>query len=250
MTRNGTIGRRNFLVGTGVAGATAAGSLGTAPAAAPAGRDRPYRVHVVMFDGVEEFDFIAPYEVFGAAGMHSPAGVDLRYVATGGPGTVTAAYGTEVRVDHGWDAERADLVVVPGGGYTRRDGPGIWAEIDRGELPAALADAPRRGLTIASVCTGAIVLAAAGLADGRPCTTHHGARDELAARGGVLTPGRVVDDGDLVTAGGITAGLELGLWLTRREFGADAALGVETMLEYEARGTVWTPVTPGGAGWE
>ncbi len=243
MRRDGTIGRRNFLVGTGAAGATAvaAGPLGTPAAASTPRRGGPYRVHVVMFDGVEEFDFIAPYEVFGAAGMHSPDGVDLRYVAMGGPRTtVTAAYGTRVPVDHGWSADDADLIVVPGGGYTRREGPGIWAEIDRGDLPAALADAPRRGLTIASVCTGAIVLAAAGLTEGRPCTTHHGAQDELAARGGVLTPGRVVDDGDLVTAGGITAGLELGLWLTRREFGPDAALGVETMLEYEARGTVWT----------
>ncbi|CAM5693563.1 Isonitrile hydratase OS=Streptomyces lavendulae subsp. lavendulae OX=58340 GN=inhA3 PE=4 SV=1 [Streptomyces lavendulae subsp. lavendulae] len=56
----------------------------------------------------------------------------------------------------------------------------------------------------------------------------------------MLKGARVVDDGDLVTAGGITSGLELALWLVRRELGADAATGVEEMMEYEARGTVWS----------
>jgi transcriptional regulator GlxA family with amidase domain len=131
--------------------------------------------------------------------------------------------------------------VVPGGGFENRDTPGVWPEIDRGVLPRALAAAAGRpGLTMASVCTGSIILAAAGLVDGRPCTTHHMAVDELTARGGVLTRARVVDDGDLVTSGGITSGLDLGLWLVRREFGADAALSLEPQLEYEARGTVWT----------
>lgn len=59
-------------------------------------------------------------------------------------------------------------------------------------------------------------------------------------QGGVLKKARVVDDGDLVTAGGVTSGLDLALWLVRRELGVDAALGLEAMLEYEARGTVWS----------
>ncbi|MET9296191.1 DJ-1/PfpI family protein [Streptomyces sp. NPDC003077] len=212
----------------------------TATAAAASRRKGPWRVHIVMFDGVEELDFAAPYEIFSAAGMHSPHGVEVRYVTAGAPGTVRGAYGTSVRVDHGWAPHQADVIVVPGGGYRRRNGPGVWAEIDRGVLPRALAAAPRRGLTISSLCTGAILLSAAGLTKGRPCTTHHGAKDELRARGGVVKDARVVDDGDLVTAGGISSGLELGLWLVRRELGADAAIGVETMTEYEARGTVWT----------
>jgi transcriptional regulator GlxA family with amidase domain len=54
----------------------------------------------------------------------------------------------------------------------------------------------------------------------------------------------VVDDGDLVTAGGITSGLELGLWLAGREFGPDVVTRVEAMMEYEARGTVWRTATP------
>jgi len=92
---------------------------------------------------------------------------------------------------------------------------------------------------VTSLCTGAILLAAAGLTDGRPCTTHTGAKAELAQRGGVVIDARVVDDGDLVTAAGITSGLELALHLVRRELGAPVAVQVENVLEYEARGTVW-----------
>ncbi len=85
-----------------------------------------------------------------------------------------------------------------------------------------------------------MLLSAAGLTRGRPCTTHHRAQADLVEQGGVLKKARVVDDGDLVTAGGVTSGLDLALWLVRRELGVDAALGLEAMLEYEARGTVWT----------
>ncbi|MGW7351350.1 DJ-1/PfpI family protein [Streptomyces sp. NPDC054784] len=219
---------------------TAAATTAAAPAAASrASRKGPLRADVVLYDGIEEQDFIGCFEVLAASGMHSEHGVEVRYVRVDGPGTVRCSYGTRVEVRHGWSPDDADLVVVAGGGYARREGPGVWAEIARGTLPRALAAAPRDGLTLASVCTGALLLSAAGLTRGRPCTTHHGAREELARRGGLVKQARVVDDGDLVTAGGITSGLDLGLWLVRRELGAAAALGVENMLEYEARGTVW-----------
>ncbi|WP_217132418.1 DJ-1/PfpI family protein [Streptomyces sp. AC558_RSS880] len=236
--------RRTLLHATTALGAATltAGAATRADAAtseAP-GRDRPLRVHVVMFDGVEELDFSAPYEVFSASGHFADREVETRYVAIDGPRTVKAAYGTRLRVDHGWAPEEADLLVVPGGGYARREDPGVWAEIRRGSLPRALAAATRPGLTVSALCTGVMLLSAAGLTSGRPCTTHHRARADLERQGGVLKNARVVDDGDLVTAGGVTSGLDLALWLVRRELGADAAVGLEEMLEYEARGTVWT----------
>ncbi|MDG4865993.1 DJ-1/PfpI family protein, partial [Streptomyces sp. T-3] len=104
----------------------------------------------------------------------------------------------------------------------------------------ALAAAARPGLAIGAVCTGAMLLAAGGVTQGRPCTTHHRARADLEEQGGVLKNARVVDDGDLITAGGVTSGLDLALWLVRRELGADTAIGLEQLLEYEMRGTVWT----------
>ncbi|MFD9813530.1 DJ-1/PfpI family protein [Streptomyces sp. NPDC059080] len=241
--------RRTTAMGAGV---LAAGAMSAAPAGAAthahAGRPSrkgPFRVHIVLFDGVEELDFIAPYEVFSAAVMHGgDRKVEVDYVTTGETGTVRCAYGTQVAVTRRWEPRAAELIVVPGGGYRRKDGPGIWAEIKRGTLPRALAASPRPGLTLSSLCTGALLLSEAGLVKGRRCTTHRGALKDLEKGGGVLTPARVVDDGDLVTAQGISSGLELGLWLVKRELGSEAANGVEMMMEYEARGTVWETHTP------
>ncbi|HYQ69479.1 DJ-1/PfpI family protein [Actinophytocola sp.] len=226
--------RRDFLRGSATAGLTAA----TTASAADPRPAAPLRVQVVMFDGVEEQDFAGPYEVFSVAAGHASRGVETSYVRVDGPGVVRASYGTLVEVEHGWAPERADVIVVPGGGYARREGPGVWAEIDRGTLPTALAAV--RGRTLAALCTGTLLLGAAGLLRGRPCITHHGAVADLGAHGGILTKARVVDDGDIVTAGGVTSGLDLALWLVRRELGADAAVGVENQLEYQVRGTVWT----------
>jgi transcriptional regulator GlxA family with amidase domain len=198
-------------------------------------------VHVVLFQGVEELDLAAPYEVLSASGHFTDRDVEVRYVALDGPRAITAAFGTRLRADQGWAPQKADLLVVPGGGYAREEAPGVRAEIRRGALPRALAEARRPGLTISALCTGVMLLSAAGITAGRPCTTHHRARADLEQQGGVLKNARVVDDGDLVTAGGVTSGLDLALWLVRRELGVDAALGLEAMLEYEARGTVWTP---------
>jgi transcriptional regulator GlxA family with amidase domain len=231
--------RRSFVVGVG---AVAAGAGFAVPGVGRAS-NRPLRVQIVMFDGVEEQDFAGPYEVFSLAGGLSGGGVQVSYVTGGHPRTVVAAFGTTVAVEQGWSPRSADLIVVPGGGFRRPDEPGIWPEINKGDLPRKLAAAQRAGLTIASLCTGAIILAAAGLTSGRPCTTHNGAKAELAARGGVVKDARVVDDGDLVTAAGITSGLELALHLVRREVSADVATRTEGVLEYEARGTVWTPDT-------
>ncbi|MFE1557076.1 DJ-1/PfpI family protein [Streptomyces sp. NPDC058734] len=239
-TALGATGAVTGLTGTGAGAAAAAAAPAAAPAGRPAQGNGPLRVHVVMFDGAEELDFAAPYEVFSAARFFTDRAVEVRYVTASRPATVQAAYGTRVRVDHGWAPDEADVIVVPGGGYARREDPGVWAEIRRGTLPRALGAAPRAGLTVGALCTGVMLLSAAGLTRGRPCTTHHKARPDLEQQGGVLKNARVVDDGDLVTAGGITSGLELALWLVRRELGPDTANAVEAMLEYEARGTVWS----------
>ncbi|MEJ8633271.1 MULTISPECIES: DJ-1/PfpI family protein [Streptomyces] len=242
--------RRKLLrASTAIGAAGAMAGVTAAPAAAAPVQPvqetgGPLRVHIVMYDGVEELDFAAPYEVFSAARFFTDREIDVRYVTASGPGAVQAAYGTKVRVEHGWAPRTADVLVVPGGGYARHEGPGVRAEIARGTLPRALASAVRPGLTVSAVCTGTMLLSAAGLTKSRPCTTHHKARPDLEQQGGLLKNARVVDDGDLVTAGGITSGLDLALWLVRRELGADVATGVEVMLEYEARGTVWTPPAP------
>ncbi|TKX77649.1 DJ-1/PfpI family protein, partial [Halorubrum sp. SD626R] len=111
----------------------------------------------------------------------------------------------------------------------------------RGDLPDALARYHDADVTIASVCTGSMLLAEAGVTDGRRAVTHASALDELRESGARVVDARVVDDGDLITAGGITSGIDLALYLLEREFGEPTAARVATVLEYERRGDVAGP---------
>ncbi|WP_228534049.1 DJ-1/PfpI family protein [Nocardia sp. BSTN01] len=190
------------------------------------------RVHTVLYDGVEDQDFVGPVTVLGLADE-----VRQSYVTVDGPGVVTTSSGLEVTVSSAWEPQSADLLIVPGGGYGAESA--VQAQVNRGLLPRALAAARRPGLIISATCTGTLLLAAAGLTTGRPCTTHEIAKDDLRNQGATVVAGRVVDDGDLVTSGGVTSGIDLGLWLVERLLGSAAALFAETILEYERRGTVW-----------
>jgi transcriptional regulator GlxA family with amidase domain len=127
-----------------------------------------------------------------------------------------------------------DLLVVPGGGWNAGDDrPGARREAERGAVPAAIHDRHEAGATVASVCTGGMLLAEAGVLDGRPAVTHAGALDDLGATDAEVVDARVVDDGDVLTAGGITSGLDLALHLVSRLCGADVADRVATELEYD-----------------
>ncbi|MET9778745.1 DJ-1/PfpI family protein [Streptomyces sp. NPDC006367] len=202
------------------------------PGATPP-RSRPLRVHTVLYDGAEEQDFAGHVEVLGIAGEKLVA---QSFVHAEGPRRVTTAAGMEIVCRDAWSPRSADVIIVPGAGYG--DGSGLRREIRRGVLPRALAAAPRKGLVLGAVCTGTMLLSAAGLTAGRRCTTHHIARDALRREGGNVVGGRVVDDGDLVTCGGVTSGIDLGIRLLERFFGPDTALSAEQVLEYERRGIV------------
>ncbi len=99
-------------------------------------------------------------------------------------------------------------------------------------------------VVVATVCGGALVLAMAGLIAGRHAVTHTSGMDLLDATGTVAVSARVVDDGDLVSAGGVTSGLDLGLHLLDRLLGPRIAHAVEELFEYERRGIVWRPTGP------
>jgi transcriptional regulator GlxA family with amidase domain len=129
-------------------------------------------------------------------------------------------------------------VIVPGGGWADGTPDGVRAECD-GPLPRRLAELHAGGTVIASVCTGAMLLAAAGLLAGRPAVTHFTALDDLAAAGAdVQRDARVVDDGDVLTAGGVTAGIDLAIHLVARHRGADAGRVAARRLEYTPAGDV------------
>lgn len=194
------------------------------------------RIDVLVFDGVDELDALGPFEVFANAGL------DVALVALEGARTVTGSHGLRF---HATAAPRgAAVLLVPGGGWNDRAAEGAYAQARRGALPAAVAAAHAAGTSIAAVCTGAMLVAAAGLLSGRPAVTHAGALDALRATGAVVHPqARVVDLGDVLTCGGVTAGLDLALLLVERLRGPAAAAAVARELEHDRRG----PVLHGGA---
>ncbi len=197
------------------------------------------KVQIIIFNGFDELDAIAPLEVFRCAAAIG-AGVKVELVTLETPTEITAAHGLRVQPDAKLELDRnTDILLVPGGGWVGRSPQGARAEVERGKIPAAIAHLHRNGTTIASVCTGAMLIAATGLLSGRPAITHHGAIEDLKATGAKIIHARVVDDGDVVTAGGVTSGLDLALWLIERYFNSETAHKVESMLEYERRGTVW-----------
>jgi transcriptional regulator GlxA family with amidase domain len=110
------------------------------------------------------------------------------------------------------------------------------------ELPPLLKDAlARDGVTVATVCGGSMILAMAGLIEGRPATTHQLGLELLAATGVQMLDVRIVDDGDLISSSSVTSGLDLGLYLLERELGPRVAVAVEKLIAHERRGTVWRP---------
>ena len=195
-------------------------------------------IQIVVFDGFEELDAIGPYEVWRLAAK-SKRDLQVELATHDGKTDITATNGLQVRAHKRLGENRPDLVIVPGGGWLDRAPKGAWAEAVLGALPAKLKELHRDGVVIASVCTGAMLLSTAGLLKNRPATTNHGAIEELRDAGARVISARVVDDGDVVTAGGITCGLELALWLVERFVGPDLAHNLEGQLEYERRGTVW-----------
>jgi transcriptional regulator GlxA family with amidase domain len=197
------------------------------------------RIAVVVFEGFDELDAVGPLEVLRNAAAMGATDLSVELVAVDGAAEVTGSHGLRVRTDGRLDPDRADLLVVPGGGWNDRGAHGAWAEAERGDLPAAIAAAARGGAVVATVCTGAMLAATAGLTRGRPAITHHGAIEDLRASGARVIEARVVDDGDLVTAGGVTSGIDLALWLVERHFGADLAEAVAAEIEHPRQGEVW-----------
>ncbi len=193
------------------------------------------RVQVVLFDGFDPLDAIGPYETLTAGGM------DVELVAAEGPREVPSGLRPSLTATARLDPEQAGLVVVPGAAAQTDDEIvallGKAAETLKAPLRQAVA---REGLTVATVCGGSLVLAMAGLIAGRTATTNHLGLHVLEALGVTAVRTRLVDDGDLVTAAGVTSGVDLGLYLVEREIGARKAVELETLFAHERRGTVWS----------
>jgi transcriptional regulator GlxA family with amidase domain len=196
-------------------------------------QDPPMHVQILIYDGFDELDAIGPYEILHGAGF------DTQLAVLEATRTITASHGTVI-VPHALLSERPDLLLVPGGGWRDRKPVGTWAEYERGVIPAAIAERHAAGSRVGSVCTGAMLLAKSGILDGRPATTHWAAYDDLRAHGVDVHPeARVVDDGDILTCGGVTSGLDLALHIVEAELGADAATFASRLLEHDRRQEVF-----------
>lgn len=189
---------------------------------------------ILAFDGFDELDVVAPFEILTSAGF------EVRLVTATPCETVRGAYGLTVRPD-GVLSDRPDLLVVSGGGWVSNAPQGARAEVRRGVLPVAIAERHAAGSVVAGVCSGAMLLAAAGLLRGRPAVTHHLVLDDLREYGADVRPeARVVDDGDVVTCGGVTSGIDMALHLIAREFGQEAAANTAARIEHDVRGPILT----------
>lgn len=202
-------------------------------------------VAVLVYDGFDELDAIGPFEVFqNAANAGADCTTTLCTVAE--TATVEASHGLRIEAEEtlgtepaGWQTQ-FDLMIVPGGGWNGRGKTGAWAEAERGVIPRLIADYAERGTAIAGVCTGGMILARAGVLEDRPAVTHASALDELAETDATVVDARVVDDGEILTAGGVTAGVDLAFHLIQREFGSAIANAVGTEMEYEPSEQIYT----------
>lgn len=184
------------------------------------------RIEIVVFDGVEELDALGPFEVWKYAND-----VDVALVGLDGPGEVTGRGGLRFRAQAGLG--EPDALFVPGGGWLNRAPQGAWAEAQQGRLPARIAELAPELNWVGSVCTGGMLLAEAGLLKGRTATTNRSAWSALEAYGVKVLTNRVVDDGDVVTAGGIACGIDAALHLLARDYGKDESDRVAAVLEYQ-----------------
>ncbi len=184
---------------------------------------------IVIFDGAEELDFVGPWEVLTAAAKLAGDGLDRVVLLAEHDRPIRCAKGMRVLPDATLaDAPGLDVVVVPGGQGTRR-------EVDNPAVIDWLAAVAPGCAWVTSVCTGSLLLHAAGPARGRRVTTHWSFVQTLRARGEitVLEGVRFVRDGNLVTAAGVSAGIDMALWLVGQLRGPAFAREVQRYIEYD-----------------
>jgi transcriptional regulator GlxA family with amidase domain len=188
------------------------------------------RIDILVFDGLDEMDALGPLEVLRSA---QRAGADIwaRLVTRTPQPYVTGSYGLRFLADDTY-TPGADLLIVPGGSWAARADVGAWGEVQRGDWLPLLKQAREGGAVMAGVCSGAMLLAHAGLIASRRANTHHTAREDLQATGATLVTDRVVDDGDLITAGGVTSGIDLALWIVERFASGELADRIAGRMEY------------------
>lgn len=193
-------------------------------------------IGILIFDKVEELDFVGPWEVFTMSnevfrfrGEEAP---DEVFLVSQSGGLINCAKGLRVESDYSIaEAPHIDLLLIPGGQGTR-------AEVNNETLLDWISICAEGCTWVTSVCTGALLLAAAGPAKGKRVTTHWGFIEDLRKRGEaseVLEDVRYVRDGNVVTSAGVSAGIDMSLWLIGQIHGERHALAVQKGMEYDPK---------------
>lgn len=189
--------------------------------------DYGFSIAIVLFPGVEELDFVGPWEVFSMAKL---LGAGLDVFTVGWPEKrIVCGKGMVVEASYGWDERpQASAVIVPGGKGTRT----LVKEDDfLSELRSYMADAKWH----VSVCTGAAILGRIGFLEGRRATTNRAGIDfvrEHAPRTEFLQEERYVQDSGVITSAGVSAGIDMSLWLLGHLFGQQIARETQRAMEY------------------
>lgn len=188
---------------------------------------KPLRAGIIIFDRVEELDFVGPWEVLTMARSTGLA-IETMLVA-GSLDPVRCAKGMRVLPDVTFgDAPSFDIILVPGGQGTRTG-------VNDKALVSYIADAALASTWITSVCTGAALLGAAGVVDGKKLTTHWNAMQFVAAHlpaSQLVEEGRFVHDGNVLSSAGVSAGIDMTLYLVGMIWGEEAARNVQKFMEY------------------
>jgi putative intracellular protease/amidase len=181
-------------------------------------------IAILLFDGITALDAVGPYEVLSRLPE-----ARVRFVGTERGAKRTRDGSLALVADHTLaEIRRPDIVVVPGG-------PGEAALHANPEVVAWLRSTAETARWTTSVCTGSLLLAAAGLLDGVEATTHWASMDDLGALGAVPVQERVVVRGRIVTAAGVSAGIDMALSLAAMEAGDEVAMAIQLVLEYAPR---------------
>jgi transcriptional regulator GlxA family with amidase domain len=187
------------------------------------------RIGVFIFEGAEEPDWAGPWEVLAAWAQQWPDdGIEV-FTLGRTPAMIRCAKGLRVLPDYGWDdAPAPGLLIYPGG-------EGVRAQLEDASVLTWVRRLAEAGTILASVCTGSLVLAKAGLLEGRPATTHWGSLERLGQLGDieVRPEARFIDDGPILTAAGVSAGIDLALHLVARLHSRERATEVRRYIQYD-----------------
>jgi len=180
------------------------------------------KVAIYVFDGLTALDAVGPYEV-----LQRIPGASVRWVSKDGRAVRTdsgiATLGADTAMD---ELDEVDVLVVPGG-------PGANALVHDGASVAWVRDRAGSARWTASVCTGSLLLGAAGLLAGKEATTHWAFLDQLAEYGAIPTSRRVVFQDSVVTAAGVSAGIDMSLHLCEKLVGPELAQAIQLGIEYD-----------------